>query len=89
MQSDAQRQRQRHPPSESLRGGGKGGAGEGERGGPEGRRGGVLPKRLKFGSGHLRLDVCGPSNGRKNLASGRPGFFALLCSPPSALYALT
>ena len=44
-------------------GGGRGREGEGGRGG-----GGVFSKRLTFGSGHRRLDVCGPSNGRKKLA---------------------
>ena len=57
-------------------------------GGGEGGRGGVLLKRLKSGSGHHRLDVCGPSNGCHKLAYGRPDFFVLLCSPPSATDAL-
>ena len=30
-------------------------------------REGVLPKRLKFGPGHHRPDVCVPSHGRKKL----------------------
>ena len=50
---------------------GEGGVGEGgvgEGGGREGGRGGVLPKRLKSGSGHHRLELCGPSNGRHKLA---------------------
>ena len=46
--------------------GGKGDGGEGGKGG--GRRGGVLPKRLKSGSGNHRLDMCGPSNGRHKVA---------------------
>ena len=33
-----------------------------------GERGGVLPKRLQSGSGHHRLEICGPSNGRHKLA---------------------
>ena len=44
--------------------------------------------RLKSGSGHHRLEICGPSNGRNKLAQGLPGFFALLCSLPSAIDAL-
>ena len=40
------------------------GRGEGGRGG----RRGVLPKRLKSGSGHHRLEICVPSNGRHKLA---------------------
>ena len=66
LQSDAQRLRQRHPPSASLSGWGEGGGGEGG----EGRRGrgSVMPKRLKSGSGHHRLEICGPSNGRHKLA---------------------
>ena len=38
---------------------------------PEGGRrgrGGVMPKRLKSGSGHHRLEICGPSNGRHKIA---------------------
>ena len=45
--------------------------GSGERGMGEGGgrgRGGVLPKRLKSGSGHQRLKAFGPSNGRHKLA---------------------
>ena len=34
----------------------------------EGARGGVLPKRLKLGTGYHRLDVCGPSHSGKKLA---------------------
>ena len=37
-------------------------------GGGKGGRGGVMPKRLKSGSGHYRLEVCGPSNGRHKIA---------------------
>ena len=44
-----------------------GGAGEGGWGGGGGR-GGVLPKRLKSGSGHHRLEICGPSHGRHKIA---------------------
>ena len=58
LQSDAQRPRQRHPPSASLSGRGEGGGG----------KGGVMPKRLKSGSGHHRLEICGPSNGRHKIA---------------------
>ena len=71
-----QRPRQRHPPSASLSGqedgggvgwgGWRGGRGEGRVG--EGGRGGVLPKKLKSGSGYHRLEVCGSSNGRHKLA---------------------
>ena len=72
---DAQRHAQTAaaPPTVGIseRRGGEGGAGEGGRGegrgGREGGRGGVLPKRLKFGSDHHRLDVCGSSNGRTKL----------------------
>ena len=49
--------------SKRLGKGGRGGRGEGGMGG-----GGVLPKRLKSGSGHHRLKICGPSNGRHKLA---------------------
>ena len=28
----------------------------------------VMPKRLKSGSGHHRLEICGPSNGRHKTA---------------------
>ena len=67
LQSDAQRLRQRHPPSASLSGRGEGGGG-GERGRGEEGRGGVMPKRLKSGSVHHRLEICGPSNGRHKIA---------------------
>ena len=55
---------------------------EGESGvGGEGGRRGVLPGRLKSGAGHHRLEVCGPANGRQDLAYGCCDFFALLrCS---------
>ena len=74
LQSDTQRPRQRHPPSASLsgrreggwRGGGEEGRGNG--GGGGGGRGGVMPKRLRSGSGHHRLEGCGPWNGRHKLA---------------------
>ena len=33
-----------------------------------GGRGGVMPKRLTSESGHHRLEICGPSNGRHNIA---------------------
>ena len=69
LQRDARRRRQRHPPSVSLsgRGGGRAGKGEGEKE-RRGGRGGVLPKRLKSGSGHQRLKNCGPSCGRHKIA---------------------
>ena len=51
LQSDAQRPWKRHPPSASL-------SGRGEREGGGGR-GGVLPKRLKAGSGHIVLKFVG------------------------------
>ena len=38
--------------------------GRGGGGGGQGERGRVLPKRLKSGSGHHRLEACGLSNGR-------------------------
>ena len=57
LQSDAQKMRQRHPPSASLSGQGEGGG-----------RGYVMPKRLKSGFGHHRLESCGPSNGRLKIA---------------------
>ena len=44
---------------------GEGGRKEGGRG--EGR-GGVVPKLLRSGSGHHRLEACGPSSGRHKLA---------------------
>ena len=49
-------------------GSGEGGRREGGRGEGEGGRGGVLPKRLKSGSGHHRLEMFGPSNGRQTIA---------------------
>ena len=61
LQGDAQRLGQRHPPSVSL-------SGRGEGRGRAGGRGGVLPKTLKAGSGHHRLEICGPSNGRHKIA---------------------
>ena len=57
--------------------------GGGGRGG--GERGGVLPKRLKSGSGHHRLESFGPSDGRHKLAQGRPDFLAMLRSLPSGI----
>ena len=49
--------------SERQGGGGRGkGGGGGEMG-----RGGVMPQRLKSGSGHHRLEICGPSNGRHKI----------------------
>ena len=51
-------------------------------------KGGVMTKRLRCGSGHRRLEACLPFNGRHKLASGRPDFFVLLRSPPSAIDAL-
>ena len=56
LQSDAQRLRQRHPPLASLSSRGEGG------------RGGAMPKRLKSGFGHHRLEICAPSNGRHKIA---------------------
>ena len=43
-----------------------GDGGKGGRGG--GGMGGVMSKRLKSGSGHHRLEICGPSNGRHKIA---------------------
>ena len=78
LQRDTQKPRQRHPPSAPLSG----------REGVGGKGGGVLPKRLKSGSGHHRLEACEPSHGRHKLALHRRDFFALLRSPPSAIDAL-
>ena len=58
LQSDTQRPRQRHPPSASLSG-----RGESGRGG----RGRLAQETIKSGSGHRRLEACGPSNGRHKL----------------------
>ena len=52
---------------------------EGKGGG--GGRGGVMPKRLKSGSGHHRLEICGPSNSRHKIAQCGPDFFAMFSSP--------
>ena len=49
------------------------------------RGGGVLPKRLKSGSGHHRLENCGPSNSRHKIAEDRPDFFTMLRYLPSAI----
>ena len=73
LQSDAQRLRQRHVPSASPSDRGEGGGGEGGGEGGRGKgggagRGGVMPKRLKSGFGHHRLEMCGPSNGRHKIA---------------------
>ena len=43
--------------------GGRGAEGGGEKGG-----GVVMPKRLKSGPGHYRLEICGPSDGRHKIA---------------------
>ena len=69
LQSDTQRPRLRHLQSASLSGRGQGGGGGEGRGRGEGGRGGVLPKRLKSGSGHHRPEEArGPSNGRHKLS---------------------
>ena len=44
-----------------------------------------MPKRLKSGFGHHRLESCGPSNGRDKIAYNCPNFFAMLRSLPSAI----
>ena len=91
LQSDTQGPLQRHPPSALPNGrgeGGSGGEGEERREGGGGWGGGVLPERLKSGSGHHHLEVLGPSNGRHKLVYRRPDFFALLHSPSSAIDAL-
>ena len=44
-----------------------------------------MPKRLKSGSDHHRLEICGPSNGRHKIALDRHDFFAMLRSLPSAI----
>ena len=51
----------------SQRGTGGGGEGEREEGG-RGGRGIVMPKRLKSGFGHHRIESCGLSNGRHKIA---------------------
>ena len=43
-----------------------------------------ISTRLKFGPGHHRLEIRGPSNGRHKIAQDRPDFFAMLRSLPSA-----
>ena len=56
-------------PSTVGPGGGRTGGGErGEGGKGGGGRGGVMPKELKSGFGHHRLESCGPSNGRHKIA---------------------
>ena len=73
-------------PGGGGRGLGEGGVGKGEReGGGMGGRGSVMPKRLKSGFGHLRIDSCGPCNGRHKIARDRPGFFAMLRYHPGAI----
>ena len=47
---------------------GGGARGRGGRGGGRAGGGGVMPKRLKSWSGHHRIEICGPSNGRHNIA---------------------
>ena len=42
-----------------------------------------MPKRLKSGFGHHRLQSCGPSNGRHKIAQDHLDFFPLLRSLPS------
>ena len=93
LQSDAQRPRQRHPPSVCLSGQREGGRGEG---GGRGRLDKCAQETEKSWSGHHRLEIYdGPSNGGShlkfmmglpmaghNLAQGRPDFFALLRSLP-------
>ena len=54
----------KQPGGGGRRGGGR--VGGGKDGG--GKRGGVMPKRLKSGFGHHRLESCGPSNGRDKIA---------------------
>ena len=44
-----------------------------------------MPKRLESGSGHHRLEFCGPSNGRHKILQDRLDFFAMLRSLPSAI----
>ena len=66
-QAGGERGRREGRRGERGRGNGGGEGGE-EQGGRGGGRGGVLPKRLRSGSGHHRLEVCGPSNGRHNKA---------------------
>ena len=77
LQSDAPRARQPRRLSAYQNHRGKGGWREGGRrgggcgdggGGGGGRRGGVMPKRLKSGSGHHCLDIWCPSNSRHKLA---------------------
>ena len=61
-----------------------GGRGEGGNGGAGGE-GGVMPRKMKSGFGHHRLDIGGPSNGRHKIALDRPDFIAMLRSLPSAI----
>ena len=68
----------------SKRPGGGGGVGEGGRG--EGRA--SCPRDQSLGLGIIVLNFYGPSNGRHKIGLGRPDFFALLRSPPSAIDAL-
>ena len=44
-----------------------------------------MPKKLKSGSGHHRLKICGPCNGHLKIAQDRPDVFAVLRSIPSAI----
>ena len=44
-----------------------------------------MPKRLKAGFGHHRLESCGPSNGGGKIAEDHPDFFAILRSLLSAV----
>ena len=60
---------------DGMRGEGRGGGGRGD----------VMPKRLQSGSGHHRLESCGPSNGRHKISQDRPDFFAMLRSLPSVI----
>ena len=61
----------------------------GGRGGGAGRgKGCVLPKRLKSGSGHHRVEIYGPPSDRHKLSRCRPDSFASWGSLPSAIDAL-
>ena len=73
QQSGPKGSQERHLPSASLYGrreaAGREVEGKRVEGGKEGRGvEGVLSKRLNTGSGHHRLEICGPSKGRYKVA---------------------
>ena len=44
-----------------------------------------MPKRLKSGFGHHRIESCDPSNGRHKIALDRPYLIAMLRYLPGAI----